>query len=361
MSINKKKVKNPRVPPAQRQTTLKDIALRVGVSTNHVSLALRDSPLVSEKTRNKIQEVAAELDYRPNRLIRAIQSGLTGVVGVVIKPADAWMGRMISGIHDVLYKHDTLPLLDWMPSYPEAPPKKGDRTELEVIQNLLERRVDGIIVFPYSEQVSDLYFSEVWERNIPLVTIDRRAPNTHADFVGTDETMGGRLAAQHLLEMGHRQIAHIAGFHDYGTYFERRQAFEQTVEQAGGRCQSIEVEQYGDSADAARQLLSQPDRPTAIFLAADNFALPLYREASARGLRIPEDLSVIGYADLDLCTQITPTLTTIRQDPYQMGADAARLILDRVGNKKTDTLARQIRLVPRLVVRGSTAPPGRPG
>jgi LacI family transcriptional regulator len=348
--------KKARRAPVQRQTTLKDIALRVGVSTNHVSLALRGSPLVSAATSEKILQVAAKLDYRPNRLIRAIQSGLTGVVGVVIRPADAWMSRMISGIHDVLCQHDTLPLLDWMPSYPEAPPKEGDRTELEVIHNLLERRVDGIIVFPYSEQVSDLYFNEVWERNIPLVTIDRPAPNTHADFVGTDEIKGGGLAAQHLLELGHRQIGHIAGFHDYGTYFERRHAFEQTVEHAGGNCISVEVGQYGDSSDAARELLNRPDRPTAVFLAADSFALPLYREASARGLRIPEDLSVIGYADLEVCTQITPALTTIRQDPYQMGCDAARLILNRIGRKNADTAAQQIRLKPELVVRGSTAP-----
>jgi LacI family transcriptional regulator len=363
MTMNRDKKTEGAVPskrvPVQRQTTLKDIAQRVGVSTNHVSLALRGSPLVSAATSEKIQKVAAELDYRPNRLIRAIQSGLTGVVGVVIRPADAWMSRMVSGIHDVLCRQDTLPLLDWMPSYPEAPPKKGDRTELEVIHNLLERRVDGIIVFPYSEQVSDLYFNEVWERDIPLVLIDRRAPHTHADFVGTDETLGGTLAAEHLLELGHRQIGHIAGFHDYGTYLERRLAFEQTVAAAGGNCISVEVEQYGDSSDAARELLSRSDRPTAVFLAADSFAQPLYREASARGLRIPEDLSVIGYADLEVCTQITPALTTIRQHPYQMGCDAARLILDRIGRKNKDTAAQQIRLKPELVVRASTAPDGR--
>jgi LacI family transcriptional regulator len=357
MAIVKKgtPTRNSEIPPMGRQSTMQDIADRVGVSKNHVSLALRGSPLVAAETAEKIRRLAEEMDYRPNRLVRAMQTGRSGVVGVIIKPLNDWMGGMIRGIHDVLFQKDILPLLDWMPSYPDAPSKTGERTELDVIHNLLERRVDGVILFPYSDEVSDLYFEEVWNRNIPLVTIDRKTPNTHADFVGTDETLGGTLAAQHLLELGHRRIGHIAGFHDYGTYFERRQAFEKTVEQAGCSCISVEVGQFDDSSQAAEELLGRTDRPTAVFLSADFYAPPLYKMAASLGLRIPEDLSVIGYADLQMCKQISPELTTIRQDPYQMGREAARMIYDRIGQKTVETVARQIRLTPRLIIRESTA------
>lgn len=340
----------------KKSASLQDVAAIVGVSTNHVSLALRGSPLVASKTALRILKVAAELDYRPNRLVRAIQTGQSGFVGVIIKPKDAWTGGMVCGIHDVLFKHDILPLLDWMPSYPEAPPKKGDRTELEVIHNLLERRVDGIIVFPYSDKVSDLYFKEVWERGIPLVTIDRQTPHTSADFVGTDEVTGGRLAAQHLLDLGHRRIGQIAGFHDYGTYAERQQAFSEAVIKGGGTCVTVEVGQYEDSTKAVHKLMDVAKRPTAVFLGGDNFAPPLYAWAANSGVCIPKELSVIGYADLPVCKLLSPKLSTIQQDSFRIGCEAARMIFERIGRQLSEIEPQKVRLKPRLVVRESTIP-----
>lgn len=327
------------------------------MSINTVSLALRDSPLVAAPTAEKIRQIAEELRYRPNTLIRAIQTGRSGTVGVLIQPGNEWTARLLIGVQQGLQSENLLPLLDWLPSYPFRPSQPDERSELEVIHNLIDHRVDGIIVYPRDDKVTDLYFKEVWERGIPLVTIDRLAEKTHADFVGTDETAGGRAAAEHLLSLGHRRIAHIAGYQGYGTYAKRRKVFEQTLREAGAKCITFEVGQFDDAMTAVDKLFALPELPTAVFVSADWFARPVYAKAADLGLSIPEDLSVIGYGGLEWNTPFDPLLTTIRQDPEQMGREAARLILERLSEKTpiSSRSTRQIRLVPELVVRRSTA------
>ncbi|NOU36823.1 MAG: LacI family DNA-binding transcriptional regulator [Kiritimatiellaceae bacterium] len=342
----------------RRQFSLKDIAERVGVSINTVSLALRNSPLVTKETADRILEVAKELRYRPNNLIRAIQTGHSGLVGVVMKPNNEWTTQMLLGIHEGLQEKGLLPLMDWLPSHFDRPAKPGERTELEVIHNLIDHRVDGMIVYPSNDQVADVYFNEVWERGIPLVTIDRLATQTHADFVGTDELVGGRTAAEHLLALGHRQIAHIAGYQGYGTYAKRRKVFEKIIRESGASCKIVEVGPYESSDRAVQELFKGGRYPTAIFLADDSFAPAVYQVATEKGLNIPDDLSVIGYGGLSWSRLVNPPLTTIRQDPWKMGVEAARIIIERLDNPNNhsqDIVSRQVRLIPKLEICSSTA------
>ncbi len=341
-----------------RQSSLKDIAERVGVSINTVSLALRNSSLVAGETSRRILEVAKELRYRPNNLIRAIQTGRSGMVGVVMKPGNEWSSQMLLGIQEGLQAKGLLPLMDWLPSHPDRPPAPGERTELEVIHNLLDHRVDGMIVCPRDDKVADIYFNEVWERGIPLVTIDRLASHTHADFVGTDETAGGRMAAEHLLSLGHRQIGQIAGYQGYGTYAKRRKVFEKIIREAGADCTTVEVGQYEGSTRAAQELLQENSDITAIFLADDSFAPSVYKIAAEMELIIPDDLSVIGYGGLSWSRLVVPPLTTIRQDPWKMGVEAGRIIIERLASpdRNSQSVAScQVRLIPCLEILDSTA------
>lgn len=330
------------------------------MSINTVSLALRDSSLVAKATAEKIRQIAEELRYRPNTLIRAIQTGRSDTVGVLVQPAHEWTARLLIGIQQGLQTEGLLPMLDWLPSYPFRPSQPDERSELDVIHNLIDHRVDGIIVYPSDEKVTDLYFKEVWERGIPLVTIDRLAEKTHADFVGTDETAGGRAAAEHLLSLGHRRIAHIAGYQGYGTYAKRRKVFEKTIKEAGAECITFEAGQFDDGSAAVGQLFALTELPTAVFAAADWFARPIYKKAAELGLSIPADLSVVGYGGLEWNTPFDPPLTTIRQDPEQMGREAAGLILQRLYEKTAppDRTTRQVRVLPELVVGNSTTATG---
>ena len=131
-----------------------------------------------------------------------MQSGRTGAVGLIMPPSMHFHGQIARGIHDELVKNDYVPIQLWTNSSPE-----GKATELAQIHRLVDRRVDGVIIFPADASVSDVHYREIWERNIPLVTVDRET-TTHADHVGTDEELGGQLVAEHLLKLGHKRLAH---------------------------------------------------------------------------------------------------------------------------------------------------------
>jgi DNA-binding LacI/PurR family transcriptional regulator len=214
--------------------------------------------------------------------------------------------------------------------------------------------VDGVIIFPADASVPDIHYREIWERNIPLVTVDRET-TTHADHVGTDEEHGGRLVAEHLLELGHRRFAHLTFPNRPGSVARRREAFVKAVKKAGGECKIYEGEK-NDLSRLAREMLRNDERPTAVFAATDLMAMKVYSAAAELGLKIPGQLSVVGYADFPFAEDLTPPLTTVRQDPYQIGRVAARILLDRILDRAEDPSPQKVRLKPEPVIRKSTAP-----
>lgn len=334
----------------QQRVGLSAIAQRLGVSMMTVSAALNGKPGVSEATRQRIQTVADELRYRPNKLVLAIRSGRSGVIGVMISPSSDFAGAVVRGIHDELVANGSLPLLHFHGGGPVAEP---DTDELAYIHRLLDQRVDGIILWPSDESVPDLYLREVWERGIPLVCVDRQLSFTHADFVGTDDEIGGRLAAEHLLGLGHRRLVHLGGQRIVGTYEGRREGFERAVAQCrGGQCVTVEAH-LDDLATAAREVLAH--KPTAVFAASDVMVPPLYEAARAAGLSLPRDLSIVGFADLAIASVMWPPLTTLRQDAMEMGRQAARAMLRRLdGSVPIGDQPVSLRLPPKLIIRGST-------
>jgi DNA-binding LacI/PurR family transcriptional regulator len=335
-------------------TGLKRIALESGVSVMTASRALRGQHDVAAATRKKVLRVAERLRYRPNLLVRAIQTGKSGNIGVVIPAMGDFGAQMICGVHDELARRQYLPLLHWRRLPRPGLSDHDTETELDVIHSLLDRRVDGVILFPHDDLVPDVYFREVWQRHVPLVTVDRRLPLTRADFVGTDDRAGARMAADHLLSLGHRRVAHITGRARVGTFSDRRAGFESAIAGGGGRCTTVVIED-GDDAAAAHRVLRMRPRPTALFLGADNLAPILYRAAAAAGMQIPRDLSVVGFADLELASMMTPSLTTVRQDPYGIGREAARIVCERCNGKNRNPKPVEIRLDPQLITRTSTA------
>lgn len=335
-------------------TGLKRIALEAGVSVMTASRALRGQNDVAAGTRKKVLRVAERLRYRPNLLVRAIQTGKSGNLGVVIPAVGDFGAQMICGVHDELAQRQYLPLLHWRRLPRFGAPGGDAETELDIIHSLLDRRVDGVILFPHDDLVPDVYFREVWQRHVPLVTVDRRLPLTRADFVGTDDRAGARLAAGHLLSLGHRRVAQVTGRMRVGTFADRRAEFESAMADGGGRCTTVTLED-GDDAAAVQRVLRLRPRPTAVFLGADNLAPALYRAAAEAGIQIPRELSVVGFADLQLAALMTPALTTVRQDPYAIGRNAARIVWERCAGKNPNPKPLELRLKPELIVRASTA------
>jgi LacI family transcriptional regulator len=334
-----------------KRVSHQDIAREAGVSRVTVSLILAGKDETSKQTRRRVLEVAKRLKYRPNLLVHGMQSGRTHSVGVIMPVSVHFHGQVARGIHDELVAADHVPIQLWI-----NPRTDSKLTELSQIHRLVDRRVDGVIIFPVDASVPDVHFREIWQRNIPLVTVDRET-TTHADHVGTDEELGGRLAAEHLLAQGHRRVGHLTFTKRVGSNVHRRaMAFVNHIEEAGGQC-TIVAGEIDELTDQLVQLLSKPKRPTAIFAATDPMAMKAYSAAASVGLVIPRDISVVGYADFPFACDLVPPLTTIRQDPYQMGRLAAQMLLDRVLGRIESDAPRRVHMTPQLVVRASTAPP----
>jgi len=334
------------------RVSLKQIAESTGCSLMTVSRALRGRPDIANGTRQRILKVAEKLGYRPNLLVRGLQTGRSGNIALLISPAGGFGSSIVRGAHDELVKQQYLPLLHWQWA---RGGKETETAERGMLHRVLDRRVEGIIFFPQDDSVPDLYFREVWQRGVPLVTVDRRLPRTHADFVGTDDEAGARMAAEHLLSLGHRQVAHLADNRKHGTFAARRTGFEAAIAKGKGLCRSMEARVPDKAAEAVLKLLRASPRPTALFLAADYHAHEVYRAAAELRLRIPEDLSVVGFADLEFAPYLAPPLTTVRQDPYGIGREAARIVVERCSGQHTGKEPVQIRLKPELIVRDSTA------
>ena len=361
--------------PRKSRTTIGEIAAELGISKMTVSRALRGEGSVAPDTLASVQRVARRLKYRPNRLMRAVHTGRSRTVGVMVDPWNSFHSGVLGGIHRTLSARDYLPILHYPHYFPSQELGTIDRTELEHLHRLLDQRVDGIIFWPSDETIPDLYLREVWERGVPLVAVDRHMPATHADFSGTDDAAGATLVAEHLLGLGHRRLAFI-GAAKISTYADRRQAFTKRVaacpgavcqvgmcqgrptltKHAGAWSGGERVPTHSDSLEVARDLLQKDIRPTAIFCANDWMALGVYAAASEAGLEIGRDLSVVGFADLREASMLTPALTTVRQDAEVIGAKAAELLLARIEGRATSSQPREVRQRPELVERESTGP-----
>ena len=349
-----------RTPAPTGRVTLKKIADEVDLPVMAVSRALHGKPgTISQERRERILKVAERLGYRPNLVVRAMQTGRSRTIGVCVSPQGDFGARMVCGIHQELAASGHLPVLHWRTEPALGDPDRIRQSELAVINALLDHRVDGVILFPADDWVLDLHFQELQRRQVPLVVVDRQLKHVATDFVGTDDCLGARQAAEHLLALGHRHVAQLAGDARYGTYADRRQTFAATVQAAGGTCVTLDKPMFNELADTIRltnQLLDRQPRPTAIFLAHDHLAAGVIAAANAHGFQVPRDLSVVGFADLAHAALLQPPLTTVRQDPAAIGRRAAELLLRRCLGQETGGPVR-VRLAPELIVRASTVPP----
>jgi len=195
-------------------------------------------------------------------------------------------------------------------------------------------------------------------RDTPVVTIDHELPpEFKADYVGSDEAMGGRLVAEHLVKLGHRRFGHLAGASVASWAVRRRKAFEDALAAHPGAICTVVESPAGDVSNAiepARSLLRSKNRPTAIFAATDLYAKMIYRAAAEEGVQIPEELSVVGFSDDDFAREMDPPLTTVRQPAYEIGRKSAELILKRSRGELLDERVQRVQVPVELIVRQST-------
>ena len=340
------------VPNGARPATLNQIAKQAKVSISAVSRIIAGKKLdtFSDETIARVRAIADECRYRPNRLVQGMQTGRTGVVGVLMPAFDDFYGAIAAGIHDALVREDRVPVILW--SKLDSPFKNG-RDELEQIHALVDRRVEGIILKPVFDAASDEYLHEILERNIPLVVVDRELPRVNACYVGSDDEAGVIAILDHILELGHRSIAYFGPTTIVSTGMHRLQRFRTWIN-AHPECIPSEhlVETWEPTAQDAMPLLDQKPRPTAIFAVNDRFAWRVFQAAAQGKLRIPDDISVAGFGNLPFATFVTPPLTTLDQHPYEIGQSAVRRLLMRITNPAER--CRKVLIPPDLIARGST-------
>lgn len=331
------------------RVTITDVARQAGVSVATVSKVINGRYGVASGTSARVQHVISELGYESSLVARSLRSHRTGVIGILVADFEPFSAEILKGVATGLSGTE-FELLAY-----SGPGVGGDTAgwEHRSLSRLSGTLIDGAILVTPTVTSPDA--------GIPVVAIDPHAGPAGFSTVDSDNLTGGRQATEHLLSLGHRRIALLGGRRDLESSRLREEGYRQALE-AAGIAIDPELIRSGDylrvgARNPVRFLLSLPEPPTAIFAANDLSAIGAMETAAELGLRVPDDLSVIGFDDVPEAAGAVPPLTTIRQDLQRMGELGVRLLITLLEGKTPDE--EHVRLATRLVVRSSTARPRR--
>jgi LacI family transcriptional regulator len=330
--------------------TIRQIAELAGVSIATVSRVLNGRDDVAPETRDLVRQVIREQGYTANRSARGLSAGRTGLVGILVPMVfPAYFAGILAGAAEALTERD-LPIA--------LSPTGGEHDREVSVIDRLHGLTDGALIILPEESGEEL--ERLQDNGYRFVVIDPLMPLAERiPSVSAAHTSGADQAMQHLLGLGHRRIAHIAGPSGWVATEDRRRGYHAALAAAGilpdPRLTVEATPEISHGQDAAGHLLNLPDPPTAILCFNDNNAVGAIQAARARGLRVPEDLSIVGFDDVEGATIVTPKLTTVRQPLAEMGRTGVSLLMRMLAGERFETL--HVELATRLVVRESTAPP----
>jgi LacI family transcriptional regulator len=337
---------------AHQAATLDDVAKLSGVSKSTVSRILSAKPgddiPFSDETQAKVRMATARLGYRPSRIARGLLKSRTGIIGLVVPSVqDSFFPSVTSAIEERLAAAGFSVLL--------ANTRGAAAVEKEKIDELLSWRVDGLIIAPAQETTDAGFFWDIWRQQVPFVLIDRVFPDTPFASVTTDDAQGARLAVEHLIARGARHIACAGGPMGVSTCRVRSAAYRDTLIHNGMLPQEDYVIDVPSTAaggrDAVKRLLQLDPRPDALFCFSDMLAAGAMAACLESGLRIPDDLALVGYADLEYSDLLRISLTTVRQPCDLLGQTTADLLVARLSSSSDPAPHKTVPV--ELVVRAS--------
>jgi LacI family transcriptional regulator len=336
-------------PFVKRPTTLKDIARSLGVSTMTVSRAINGHPSVSDETRRLVMEKASKSNYTPNRWARGLVTNRSHLIGLVVPDiSHAFYAEITLGIQNCIEEKGYNLLL--------CNSGRDPVSERREIDALIATRVEGLIVASSQAEESAEYFAGLKQQGQVFVLIDRYFRRLNCSCLVTDDVEVGRIATEHLIELGHRKIAHVRGpgvsparLREEG-YLEALRGHGLAENEAWMVDGKFRVE---DSYGAMKILMGMDDRPTAVFAASDYSAFGVVQACRDVGVRVPEDVSVIGAGNIEGSRHPNAFLSTVDWDRQEMGREAGKVLLELI-EERSQKLVKKV-FAPHLLVRQSTA------
>ncbi len=337
-----------------KRTTIKEVAKSAGVSTQTVSRVINDRPDVATETRERVQQIISELNYQPSALARSLIQQRSYTLGVVTAGLK-YLGpsRTLNGITNMAGDLKYALLLEEQPHF--------DTEDIRpLLQNLLSHHVDGIVWAVPEIGDNRRWVDEILEDvPVPVVFMTMEA-RPGVTTISVDNYSGGVMAVHHLLEQGYRRIGHISGPLEWWEARQRRQAWQDALHEAGIRVDDSHWREGNWSSSsgeiAFEQLLETYPQMDAVFAANDQMALAVMHVAMRRGMRVPEDLAVVGYDNFAESSYFWPSLTTINYNHHELGCCAVHELVKQIeaGHSKGQVEPQTILLLPDLVLRRSS-------
>jgi LacI family transcriptional regulator len=336
-----------------RRPTLRDVADGAGVHPATASRALNPQTrhLVSPETADRVNRVARTLGYRPNPVARSLKTSRSSSIGLIIPDLmNPLFPPIVRGVEDVL---GPVGYNAWIANTDNDPAR-----EEAAVESMRGRNVEGFVFA--TARLDHPLLEDLAAAGTPVVLVNRRLAKPTVPSVTADDAAGVSMALHHLVEEGHRRIVYLAGPQDLSTGVNRLRAFRQSLQEHGLDEKRTRIEGCRSWTEAAgaetlNKLLAEGADFTAILAGNDMLALGCYDVLAEHGLRCPEDVSVVGFNDAAFMDKLTPALTTVHSPQYELGAEAARMLLEELSEPRRHP--RSVVLPVTFKVRGSTAPP----
>lgn len=341
----------PTQPPSKRhQVTIVDIAHELGISKSTVSRALRGHTDIHAGTRQMVLDLAQQLEYQPNPLANALLKSRTNTVGIIVPEfRHYFFPATIIGAQEVLSAAGYNVMI--------CQSDESYETEVANVKALMSSRVDGLLVSLTSQTNNFDHFRAVMRREVPLVFFNRVCAELDTPQVVVDDYEGAVAAVAHLIAQGYRRIAHLAGPIGLKVSQLRLQGYQDTLQQHGFPIDEALIIHHDLTPEKARiytnHLLSLPQPPDAIFAINDPTAIEIMLVARSRGIKIPQELGVVGFSDDPIAAIIEPALTTVSQPVLDIGRQAARLLIEQIEGRASGP-NKVLQLATNLLLRGST-------
>ncbi|HKJ43093.1 MAG TPA: LacI family DNA-binding transcriptional regulator [Sunxiuqinia sp.] len=332
------------------QVTIKDIARILGISPSTVSRALKNHPDISEATKKAVNELAEKLKYEPNAVALSLKQSRSQTIGVIIPEiVHYFFSSVISGIEDVASSAGFTVIIC----------QSNEKYEREVsnVKALLSHRVDGILVSISKESTNFDHLYSIQERNIPMVFFDRIVPEIKTDRVVIDDWKAAYKATKHLIDGGKKRIAHFAGPQNLVIGRERKDGYLQAMKDGGLTVDPemiIVADSFEKAVKATHALLDLENPPDGLFAVNDLTAIGAMQTLKRSGVKVPDEIAVVGFSDGRFSGITEPSLTSVDQHGYEMGTIATELLLKRILDETYDEPAQTKVLNANLIVRGSS-------